>query len=74
MFAYGWIEEGLVLLCVSFCCYTTIIYHWRKFVVVLELIFSQKSIFFFYQTVIELRFLIEFEQYQYGWEGDKTCS
>jgi len=58
---------------VSFCCYTPIIYHWRKFVGVLELICLSKK-YFFYQTVIELRFFIEFEQNQYGWAGDKTCS
>jgi len=62
------------MLCVSFCCYTSIIYHWRKSVGVLELICLSKKYFFFYQTVIELRFFIEFEQYQYGCAGDKTCS
>jgi len=41
----GW-KRGLVLLCVIFCCYTTIIYHWRKFVGVLELIFLSKKYFF----------------------------
>ena len=41
----GW-KRGLVLLCISFCCYTTIIYHWRKFVGVLELICLSKKYFF----------------------------
>ena len=65
----GW-KRGLVLLCVSVCCYTTVIYHWRKFVGVLELV-SQN--FFLPNCHRTKFFFIEFEEYQYGWAGEKTC-
>ena len=74
MFAYGWMEEGVGFVV----CQLLLLYNHnislKKVCRVLEIICLSKKYFFFYQTLIELRFLIEFEQYQYGWEGDKTCS